>query len=317
MNLIEQAKDLGFLAVGFSRPHTPLFYEPFRAWIAAGKHGDMSWMANHQELRENPAGLHKGCRTIISLAFPYSPEKPLTSDGFSVSRYADPRETDYHDRLRKKGKILAGVIGQEYPGARSRVCVDSAPLLERSFACGSGIGFIGKNNMLIIPGHGSYLFLMEILTTALICFPDVESVKSLCGECTRCLDACPTGALEAPYRVNASKCLSYLTIEKKDGIHRETGRKMGRCFFGCDICQEACPHNRGKESAVVTLPAKDAILNMQAEDFDEAFGKTALARAGLEKIKGNIAALIGDHGNHTKSATDPHGQTRTRAEKME
>ena len=294
MNFIQQAKDLGFLAVGFSRPDLPLFYDRFCSWIAAGCHGDMSWMEKHRELRENPAGLLDGCRTIISLAYPYSAEKPCTPEGFSISRYADPRKADYHDRLRKKGKVLAGVIGQHYPGARSRVCVDSAPILERSFAFNSGLGFIGKNNMLIVPGYGSYLFLVEILTTAVIPYVEAEAVKSLCGTCTRCLDACPTGALEAPYRLNASRCLSYLTIEKKGGVDRETGRKMGRCFFGCDRCQEACPHNQGKDPAAATLPSLNVIRQMQGPDFEKLFGKTALARAGLEKIKGNIAAMVGD-----------------------
>jgi epoxyqueuosine reductase len=293
MNLIEQAKSLGFIAVGFSFPDTPLFYPQFCAWIAAGNHGDMSWMAKHQDLRRDPESLLKGCRTIVSLAYPYSPEKPCTPEGFSVSRYADPRKEDYHDRLRKKGKILIRAIGQEYPGAKSRVCVDSAPILERSFAYASGMGFIGKNNMLIVPGHGSYLFLVEILTTVSISFPDAEPVKSLCGSCTKCLDACPTGALQAPYWVNASRCLSYLTIEKKGGIDRETGRKMGQCFFGCDVCQEVCPHNRGEKTKVVTLPSVNTILNMRPEDFDEAFGKTALARAGLEKIRRSIVVLVG------------------------
>ncbi len=242
-------------------------------------------------MRENPGNLLEGCRTIISLAFPYTAEKPCTPDGFFVSRYADPRKTDYHDRLRKKGKILAGVIRREYSKARFRVCVDSAPILERSFAFSSGVGFIGKNNMLIIPGYGSYFFLVEILTTAPIPFPEAKPVKSLCGECSLCLDACPAGALEAPYRLNASKCLSYLTIEKMGGIDRETGRKMGRCFFGCDRCQEVCPHNQREGLAVVLLPSLNTILRMCDEDFNRAFGKTALARAGLEKIKGNISAL--------------------------
>ena len=294
MDLIQEAKDLGFLAVGFSHPHTPLFYDFFCSWIAAGCHGELSWMAKRQKLREDPAALLKDCRTIISLAYPYAAQKPCTQDGFSISRYANPREADYHDRLRKKGKILAGVIGRHYPGARSRVCVDSAPILERSFAYGSGVGFIGKNNMLIISGYGSYLFLVEILTTAAMSFPDAAPVKSQCGTCTRCLDACPTGALEAPYRLNASRCLSYLTIEKKGGIDRETGKKMGRCFFGCDRCQEVCPHNRGEASAVVALPSLSNILRMQEEEFEGLFGKTALARAGLQKIRGNIDALPGD-----------------------
>ena len=291
MNLIEQARDLGFVALGFSRPGEPLFFDRFCAWVSAGKQGEMDWMGRHLDLRKNPAKLLEGCQTVISLAYPYSQKKPCTPEGFSAARYSEPHKTDYHDRLRKLAKILGRAVKQQYPGAKTRVCVDSAPILERSFAYSSGIGFIGKNNMLIIPGYGSFLFLAEILTTAAIPYPEAEFMESRCGSCTKCIDACPTGALEAPYSVNASRCLSYLTIEKSGTIN-DVGKKMGSCFFGCDVCQEVCPLNEVDKSKAEVLPSINAILNMGDETFEETFGKTAFARAGLSKIKGNIMNLM-------------------------
>jgi epoxyqueuosine reductase len=291
MNLSEQARDLGFVAVGFSRPGKPLFFDRFCEWISAGKQGEMAWMGRHPDIRKNPLKLLEDCRTIITLAYPYSPKKPCTPEGLTAARYSEPHKTDYHDRLRKLAKILGRAVKQQYPGAKTRVCVDSAPILERDFAYRSGIGFIGKNNMLIIPGHGSYLFLAEILTTASIPHLETEFMESRCGSCSKCIDACPTGALEAPYSVNAYRCLSYLTIEKSGTVDDDTGRKMGDCFFGCDVCQEVCPLNEVDKSITEVLPSINAILNMGDETFEETFGKTAFARAGLSKIKGNIYAL--------------------------
>jgi len=292
MNLIEQARDLGFVALGFSPPGEPLFFDRFCAWISAGKQGEMDWMGRHLDLRKNPARLLEGCQTVISLAYPYSQKKPCTPEGFSAARYSEPHKIDYHHRLRNLAKILGSAVKQQYPGAKTRVCVDSAPILERSFAYSSGIGFIGKNNMLIVQGYGSFLFLAEILTTVSIPHPETEFMESRCGSCTKCIDACPTGALEAPYSVNASKCLSYLTIEKSGTVDDDTGEKMGNCFFGCDICQEVCPLNEADKSKAEVLPSINAILNMGDETFKETFGKTAFARAGLSKIKGNIYALM-------------------------
>jgi len=250
-------------------------------------------MGRHLHLRKNPATLLEDCQTIISLAYPYSPRKPCTPEGLTTARYTEPREIDYHDRLRKRAKMLAKTLQQEYPGTRTRICVDSAPILERSFAYQSGIGFIGKNTMFMIPGHGSYLFLVEILTTASLSYPEPELMETRCGPCTRCLDACPTGALEAPYRLNASRCLSYLTIEHRDMVDKETGKKMGNCFFGCDVCQEVCPLNTADASKDVVLPSIFDILGMNDGTFQETFGKTAFARVGLHKIKGNIRVMRG------------------------
>ena len=241
-------------------------------------------------MRANPAGLLDGCQTVISLAYPYSSKRPCTPDGFHVARYAEPRKEDYHDRLRKVVKRFIQSIVAWYPESRTRICVDSAPILERSFAYASGMGFIGKNNMLIVPGYGSYLFLVEILTTAVLPLSTNQPMDAQCGSCDLCLESCPTGALEGPFSLDASKCLSYLTIEYGGRVDRGTGRKMSRCFFGCDICQEVCPFNAGGSSRDICLPSTDRILAMGAEDFEGTLGKTALARPGLEKVQGNIMA---------------------------
>ncbi len=291
MDIVDQAKALGFVAIGFSRPLKPLFFDEFCTWVEAGKLGRMAWLKRHRDLRENPEMLLPECRTIISLAYPYSPTKPCTPEGFAMARYSEPQKEDYHRRLRKKAKDLALQLRESYPNAKTRVCVDSAPILERSFAYKSGMGFLGKNNMLIVPGEGSYVFLAEILTTASLPCHEVQPMKNRCGPCTRCLDACPTGALEGPYHLDASKCLSYLTIEYDGEFGRETGKKMGQCFLGCDICQEVCPFNQVKKAKTASLPSIEAFLQMDNEEFDNQFGKTALARPGLRRIQRNIRAV--------------------------
>jgi len=287
---IKEAMRLGFVRVGFSRPGRPLFFDKFCEWIARGRQGGMNWLKGHMDLREDPGRLLDGCQTVITLAYPYSAIKPATPDGFTAARFTEPRKEDYHYRLRRLAKRLARHVVDLYPQGRTRVCVDSAPILERSFAYGSGIGFIGKNNMLIVPGYGSYVFLMEILTTALFSYSKAETMENQCGTCTRCVNACPTGALEAPFSFDASKCLSYLTIEHRGVINNETGQKMGGCFYGCDICQEVCPFNAGGSLIDISLPSTDGILNMGEEDFTRRFGRTAFTRAGLERLKENIRA---------------------------
>ena len=287
----EEARSLGFIAVGAVPAGVAAFFEAYCRWIYSGKHGDMAWLARHRDLRRDPRTLLEGCRTVITLAYPYSYRKPSTPDGFTVSRYAEPRQADYHHRLRELTHRLAQSVRDRFPGSKARVCVDTAPLLERSFAGSAGIGFIGKNNMLIVPGRGSYVFLSEILTTAPIPLPEPALAADECGSCTRCIDACPTGALQAPYRMDASRCLSYLTIESKRGPGPEAGRRMGNCFLGCDVCQEVCPQNKGAREKDGCLPSVATILKMEKNEFDALYGKTALARAGLEKIKENIRLI--------------------------
>ncbi len=290
-SLKEKAKFLGFISFGISRPEKPLYFDQFSKWIAAGRHGDLHWLEKHMEARENPVKLLEGCKTLISLAYPYSSIKPMTPDGFTSARYIEPQKINYHERLKELARRLSHVIHEYYPESKTRVCVDSAPILERSFACSSGIGFIGKNNSIIIPRYGSYVFLAEILTTASLPLSKTDYTENQCGSCTRCLDACPTGALENPFSLNASKCLSYLTIEHSGELEGSIGEKMGNCFLGCDACQEACPFNEKKLSRSVLLPSTDEFLQMEEKNFALRFGKTSLNRAGLEKIKRNIETI--------------------------
>jgi epoxyqueuosine reductase len=267
--------------------------DAFHHFVAEGRYGDMAWIARHTDIREDPSRLLKGCRTVISLAYPYSTKRPATPDGFTTARYTEPWKEDYHARLRFLARNLTRLIRDFSPDSKTRICVDSAPILERDFAVASGIGFIGRNNMLIIPGYGSYFTLVEILTTAPI-QTDASAVpmESRCGTCEACIQACPTGALEGPYRLNAARCLSYLSIEYRGKIDRETGKKMGFCFFGCDRCQEACPYNQGGFESNVVLPPAPEWLMMNEERFNGRFGKTALARAGLSKIQSNLTCII-------------------------
>jgi len=290
---IEQAKGMGLIALGFSRPQRPAHFDSFCSRLADQKHADMTWLERNLDVRADPSKLLEGCQTIISLAYPYPSTRHETKDGYWVARYADPSSEDYHFRLKKLGEGLSGLIQKVYPGSRTRVCVDSSPIIEKSIAWQSGIGFIGKNTLLVIPGYGSYFFLFEILTTAPLQHPFVEPMPDQCGACTSCMKSCPTGALEKPYHLDASKCLAYLTIESKRDIRPALGPEMGRCFLGCDRCQEACPFNKGAFSINAVMPSADEILLMGEEDFEKTFGKTSLARPGIEKIKSNLRAAQG------------------------
>ncbi len=289
--LTRQAEALGFRAVGLSRPGRPLHMDAFLEWLRQGRHGDMAWLERNLDVREDPRRLLPGCRTLVSLARPYPWEKPATQDGYTTARYARPDRPDYHQDLKIRGRTLAAWVQKRFPGCRTRVCVDSAPLLERGFAYQSGLGFIGRNGMLVVPGIGSRVVLAEILTTADLPVPDLAPLENGCGECTRCLDACPTGALEAPYVVDASRCLSYRTIEWKGRVDAGDAARMGDCFLGCDRCQEVCPFNPQDGSRRVVLPPASAFLRMDDQAFEERFGRTALARPGLAKIRSNLEAL--------------------------
>jgi epoxyqueuosine reductase len=272
---------------------TPLYYRQFESWLEDRNFGHMSWLCRNRELRREPKGLLRGCMTIISLAFPYSSIKPATSDGFEVARYTQPDRADYHDLLRQRCRKIVGYLEKRFSGIHKRICIDSAPLLERSIAAASGMGFFGKNNMLIIPDYGSYFFLAEILVDVAMPIPSLEIKSGACGSCTRCLEACPTGALERPFYLNASKCLSYLTVEHHGVFPPETGKNMGRCFFGCDRCQEVCPYNDSPgDGTEAFLPSVKAFLSMDRMTFEGKYGITAFRRAGLDKIKSNILAML-------------------------
>jgi len=289
--LNQRARLSGFVALGLAAPQRPPHIEHFQKWLRNGKHAGLQWMARNAELRADPRKLLTGCRAVICMAYPYSARKPCTPEGLAVARYADPSEQDYHLKLKALAEELVHAIEESFPASRSRIFVDSAPLLERSIAYAAGLGFIGKNNMLILPGLGSYLFLAEILTTAPLQFSPAEPIESLCGNCRLCIDACPTGALEKPFSLDAGRCLSYLTIEYDGALDATTGTRMGTCFLGCDKCQEVCPFNRHQEAEKISLPHAGEILGMEEPTFKERFGRTSLSRAGLRKVKRNILAI--------------------------
>ena len=292
--IVEKAEALGFIAVGFNRPGRPPHFDHLTAWLAAGKNAGMAWLARNLDVREDPSKMLDNCLTVISLAFPYPSGKPRTKDGFYVARYAAPADQDYHSRLRSLCRKLIALIEEAYPGAKSRVCVDSAPVMERSLAAAAGLGFIGKNNLLIIPGHGSFFYLAEIFTTAPIPFGKPRPVHGQCGLCYLCVESCPTGALEGPFLIDAARCLSYLTLEYRGTISDDFSKKMGKGFLGCDLCQEVCPFNSKRARSKVVLPSTEEFLEMDGPVFQEHFGETALARPGLDRLKRNIHAARKD-----------------------
>lgn len=265
------------------------------AWLAKGYHGKMSYMANHFDLRVDPSQLVPGAKSVISLMYNYFPEGPSLSTGeLRISRYAYGE--DYHKVVRRKLQALVADLKDVIGDFHARVFVDSAPVMERDWAERSGLGWIGKNTLLIDPKKGSYYFLAEIILD--VEFEYDHPIRDHCGTCTRCIDACPTEAISsAGYVLDGSKCISYLTIELQEAIPEEFKGKMEGWIFGCDICQEVCPWNRfsSPHNEEAFLPDESLQLNdrrkweeMTSEIFDDIFSKTPLKRAGYQKIKESI-----------------------------
>lgn len=271
----------------------------FDNWIAEGCCGSMDYLQRYADVRCDPRLLLDGAQSIVCCAFSYfHPDQPQPT--LPIARYALGR--DYHKTLRHRLTAAARQIEARYGGS-TRVCVDTAPLRERYWAARSGLGFIGRNNQLIIPGVGSYFFLGFILTTTpLQPTAPLEGVD--CGNCRRCIEACPTAALDANGRCNASRCLSYLTIEHRGSFSQSTD--LHNTFYGCDRCASACPHNRHPEPTfiadfspnprILALTAAD-IASMTPQLFDETFAGSAMRRAGLDGMKRNIACMTKSESN--------------------
>lgn len=291
------ASNLGFDACGIARVHRidSEAQQRYTSWLDSGKNGCMQWATNHQQLREDPQLLLEGALSVIVVAMNYYPQVFQPSEAPQLAYYALGR--DYHEVVKQRLWKLAQAIEQE-TGCKSRACVDSAPLRERYWAQQAGVGFIGLNNQLIIPGRGSFFFLGVLLTT-LELDPD-EPCHDQCLQCGACERACPTGALHCGDTVDARLCLSCLTIEQRGDLPQWVQGVIGNHLYGCDECQLCCPHN--KAAAPTTIPefqpkpellnlTLDDVLNMTQEQFSSIFAHSAVKRTKLDGLKRN-ALLI-------------------------
>jgi epoxyqueuosine reductase len=324
-----RAQDLGFDAVRFTTAAAPESAPRFRAWLEAGRQGEMAYLVRTADRRTDLSRVLPGVRSVICLAASYTGPDQVTpgADGASaaddrrvtgvVARYA--RFRDYHDVLGRALEALVGFIdGPGEPGGRSRAYVDTGPVLERDLAQRAGLGFVGKHTSLIHRRLGNWFFLAEILTTVEL-EPDPPE-SNHCGSCTRCLSACPTGALTAPFELDARRCISYLTIELKGAIPPEWRPAIGDRVFGCDDCLAACPWNRfareGRLMQAAACPdsARPDLIEWLALDeagFRRRFAGTPLQRVKRRGLLRNVCVALGNVGEASalpaleRAASDP------------
>ncbi len=278
--------------------------EYVQRWLSEGRHGEMAYLARWRELRGDPGRLLAGARSVIVVAEPYR-QKGIERDSGRgrdggirgrVARYAWGR--DYHRVMRKKlQRLVKGLHEAIDEPFETRICVDTAPVIERELAALAGIGWIGKNTLVMHQDLGSFFFLGEIITT--LDLPPSQPAVDHCGTCTRCLQACPTGALTAPYQMDAARCISYLTIEHRGGIAPQLQPLMGDWLYGCDICQDVCPFNRDTPLATEAAylppadhpllpdPAVGDVLKLSEKEYRELLAGSAMKRATLPMLKRN------------------------------
>lgn len=298
-NLIKaEALRLGFSSCGISKA-TFLENEAPRleTWLANEMHGQMSYMENHFDKRLDPRLLVEDAKSVVSLTLNYFPEEQQVSDTLKISKYAYGE--DYHYVIKDKLKELFHFIQTEIGEVGGRVFVDSAPVLDKAWAAKSGLGWVGKNNNLISRSSGSFFFIAELIL-------DLDLVEDgittdHCGTCTKCIDACPTKAIESPYIVNGSKCISYLTIELKEDIPTEFSGLLDDWMFGCDVCQDVCPWNRfAKPHEEPLFFANNQLINynqnqwkeLTKDTFDVIFKKSAIKRTQYHGLMRNIKFLM-------------------------
>ena len=291
------AVELGFMYCGVSKA-VPLDDEArkLEQWLNKGMHGRMRYMENYFDKRINPTLLVDGAKSVITLLFNYyTPEKQNDTEAPKLSRYAYGE--DYHKVVKQKLFELMQRVEEQIGSIAGRAFVDSAPVMDKAWAVRSGAGWMGKNTNVIRPQTGSWFFIAELVIDL-----ELEAdgpIKDYCGTCTRCIDACPTDAL-TPYQIDASRCISYLTIELRDAIPDSFKGKMDNWMFGCDVCQEVCPWNRFAEKH--TEPAFEPhpdLLNLTKDDwevlshdiFTRVLGKSAVERVGYDGIKRTIQFL--------------------------
>ncbi|HSJ67809.1 MAG TPA: tRNA epoxyqueuosine(34) reductase QueG [Anditalea sp.] len=295
------AKGLGFEFCGIAKAEFMEKEAPqLEQWLNKNYHGQMAYMANHFDKRLDPTLLVEGAKTVVSLIYNYYPpdKLPENPEDLKIAKYAYGK--DYHFVIKDKLKDFLTQLREQIGEVGGRAFVDSAPVMERQWAQRSGIGWLGKNSLLLNRSMGSFFFLAELIID-LEATPDIPMAKDYCGSCTRCVDACPTDAITQAGVVDASKCISYYTIELKDEIPSSEKGKFENWMFGCDICQDVCPWNRFSKphSEPQFLPHPD-LKNMTVKDWEEitaetfgrVFQKSAVKRTKLEGLKRNIDFLM-------------------------
>lgn len=303
-DILARCRHLSFALAGIAPVQPSAAADQLHAWLAAGKHGSMRFMLDDLDTRTDPTRILAGARSFIVVADQYAtrndpPDDLLPGHG-RIARYA--RGRNYHDVLKRRLHTLADELRLAYPGSEFRTCVDTAPVNERELAALAGIGWQGKHTLIINPRVGSY-FVLGVVATTLQLLPG-ERVPDSCGTCTRCIDACPTRAI-SPYSVDASRCISYLTIERELPIDRSLHAAMGDWLFGCDICQQVCPHNTPRPASLDVGSPNPAytqrnasfnlleVLGWSEADRRAAFTSSAMKRATLDQMRRNaiIAAI--------------------------
>lgn len=298
--LVARALELGFADCRIAPALPAAHREIYEQWVADGKHGDMAWMARNIERRTDPRVVLPGAQSVITLAMNYYQGPMEHAPNYRIARYA--WNNDYHDLIEKKLAALDAFL-KDHGGAQ-RYYVDTGPVLERDFASEAGLGWNGKSTMQIHRRLGAWFFLAELITT-LDLSADTPA-KDLCGKCTRCMNACPTGAITAPQRMDARRCVSYLTIESKGSIPLEFRRLMGDRIYGCDDCLAACPWNKfAQVSREATFQARETVfakrlvdfLTLTDDDFRALFAKSPIKRIKRPAFLRNVCVALGNVGN--------------------
>jgi epoxyqueuosine reductase len=290
----KEAKRLGFDFCGISKAEFLVEEAPrLEKWLAENKHGEMKYMENYFDKRLDPRLWVEGSKSVISLLYNYFPDQTQNKDAPKISKYAYGK--DYHEVIKLKLNEFLFSLKEQIGDIHGRAFVDSAPVLEKAWASKSGLGWVGKNANLINKQMGSYFFIAELIVDLELIYDG--PIKDYCGSCTRCIDACPTEAIVAPYVVDGSKCISYLTIELKDHIPKEFTGKMDNWAFGCDVCQDVCPWNSfssphkepefNNKSGFLNF-SEDDWIDMTKESFDIVFKHSAVKRTKFMGLKRNL-----------------------------
>lgn len=298
----EKAREIGFHKIGIARAEDlPEERERLQEWLDNGLHADMRWMEREPEKRTNPQLLFEGAKSVIVVALNYfTPHEHEESiEKGKVSRYA--WGDDYHDVVKEKLREMLAWIKEEQPEAEGKICVDTAPMMDKVWAQRAGLGWIGKHSNLITRDYGSWVFLGEILLNLELHYDEPETMD-FCGSCTACLDACPTNAIIEPRKVDSNRCLSYATIESRaDEIPFNLSENLNGWLYGCDICQDVCPWNRFEKPTEEARfeprpnnvsPDLQEILELAPEEYAARFRRSAMKRAKLNGLQRNARALL-------------------------